>query len=167
MICCVYQSPTGPLRIVSDGISLVGLYYSDSEPAADAICESDSGSVQAIRDTKRWLDMYFGGKVPDFTPRLFMKGTNFQKEVWDILLTIPYGQTVSYNAIAEKIAKRRGIPRMSAQAVGNAVGKNPISIIVPCHRVIGSDGSLTGYAGGLDRKRFLLSLEKQVLHETL
>ena len=157
-----YQSPIGPLYIVSDGISLAKLCFDDPKPASVTAAESDSCPDQVIRDTIRWLDIYFSGKVPDFTPKISLNGTSFQKEVWDILLTIPYGHTVSYGEIAAMIAEKRGILRMSAQAVGNAVGKNPIPIIVPCHRVIGSDGSLTGYAGGLDRKIYLLSLENTI-----
>ncbi|MCR4600367.1 MAG: methylated-DNA--[protein]-cysteine S-methyltransferase, partial [Clostridia bacterium] len=107
----------------------------------------------------RWLDEYFAGKQPDFTPPLLMRGTRFRRDVWEILLTIPYGKTVTYGEIADRISKRRGGGRVSAQAIGGAVAHNPISLIVPCHRVIGADGSLTGYAGGLDRKARLLELE--------
>ena len=100
----------------------------------------------------RWLDIYFSGKEPDFTPPLSMRTTPFRKAVWEIMLTIPYGQTMTYGEIAGIIAEQRGIDRMSAQAVGGAVGHNSISLIIPCHRVIGTDGSLTGYAGGIDKK---------------
>ncbi|MCR4601323.1 MAG: methylated-DNA--[protein]-cysteine S-methyltransferase [Clostridia bacterium] len=106
-----------------------------------------------------WLDVYFAGKRPCFTPPLLMRGTRFRREVWEILLSIPYGNTVTYGEIADGISKQRGGGRVSAQAVGGAVAHNPISLIVPCHRVIGADGSLTGYAGGLDRKARLLELE--------
>lgn len=106
-----------------------------------------------------WLDAYFRGDVPDIHVRLHPIGTPFQMSVWDEIGRIPYGGTTTYGAIARTIAERRGIPRMSAQAVGNAVGKNPIAIIIPCHRVIGSDGSMTGYAGGVDRKIALLTIE--------
>ena len=102
---------------------------------------------------------YFNNKIPDFTPPLLLKGTDFRMTVWKMLLDIPYGETISYGDIAKAIAKRRGIEKMSAQAVGNAVGHNPISIIVPCHRVVGSKGSLTGYGGGIKRKKELLRLE--------
>ena len=110
--------------------------------------------------TFQWLDTYFNGKEPDFTPPLSLYGTPFQKMVWEILLTIPYGQTMTYGDIAKRIAEQKGIARMSAQAVGGAVGRNPISIIIPCHRVIGTNGSLTGYAGGIGKKIYLLNLEK-------
>lgn len=106
-----------------------------------------------------WLDIYFNNKIPDFTPPLLLKGTDFRMTVWKMLLDIPYGKTVSYGDIAKAVAKSRGIEKMSAQAVGNAVGHNPISIIVPCHRVVGSKGSLTGYGGGIKRKKELLRLE--------
>ena len=107
----------------------------------------------------RWLDIYFSGATPDFTPSLHFSGTPFQMEVWNILQTIPYGETMTYGEIASILAKQQGFLSMSAQAVGNAVGRNPVSIIVPCHRVIGANGNLTGYAGGIDKKRALLTLE--------
>ena len=106
----------------------------------------------------KWLDLYFAGKEPDFMPALSPSGTTFQQAVWEILRTIPYGATTSYGTIAKCLEKRAG-KRMSAQAVGGAVGRNPISILIPCHRVIGANGSLTGYAGGLDKKEYLLELE--------
>ena len=106
--------------------------------------------------TRQWLDAYFAGTIPQAMPPLMFRGTAFQQHVWAELLTVPYGQTVTYGDIARLIGCR------SAQAVGGAVGRNPISIIVPCHRVVGSDGSLTGYAGGLDRKRALLQLEQKI-----
>ena len=107
-----------------------------------------------------WLDIYFKGKAPDFTPPLCMETTSFRKAVWEIMLTIPYGKTMTYGEIADKIAKQKGLLKMSAQAVGGAVGHNSISLIIPCHRVFGSNGSLTGYAGGIDKKVQLLRLEK-------
>ena len=103
--------------------------------------------------------MYFGGRQPDFTPPLVMRGSAFRRAVWEILLTVPYGRTVTYGEIAQRIAVRQGLSRMSAQAVGGAVGHNPVSLIIPCHRVVGADGRLTGYAGGLDRKLRLLAME--------
>lgn len=126
-------------------------------------CGVDSTEIcgaEAVFDcTKKWLDSYFSGHNPDFTPPICLKGTSFQEDVWEILNRIPYGKVISYGEIARQIAEKRGLKRMSAQAVGGAVGRNPISIIVPCHRVIGSDGSLTGYAGGLDKKTELLKIE--------
>ena len=109
--------------------------------------------------TAAWLDIYFDGRIPDFTPKIALNDTDFRREVWDILLTIPYGQTMTYGEIAAIIAQKRGTASISAQTVGGAVGRNPISIIVPCHRVIGANGSLTGYAGGIERKAALLRLE--------
>ena len=111
-------------------------------------------------ETIKWLDIYFGGKEPNFTPKISITGTPFKKAVAKIMLTIPYGKTMTYGEIAQKIAKQKGIEKMSAQAVGGAVGHNSILIIIPCHRVVGTNGSLTGYAGGIDRKIELLKLEK-------
>ena len=111
-------------------------------------------------ETAHWLDIYFSGKSPDFTPALSMETTPFRKAVWKIMLTIPYGRTMTYGKIANRIAKQKGLPNMSAQAVGGAVGHNSISLIVPCHRVVGTNGSLTGYSGGIDKKVKLLTLEK-------
>ena len=153
-----YYSPIGPIYLVSDGTSLLSLQFEDAVDT-DHPCESIRSDLPVFDEVRNWFDIYFSGSVPAFTPPLLMNGSSFQKEVWDILLNIPYGQTASYGSIAKQLAAKRSIPRMSAQAVGNAVGKNPIPIIVPCHRVIGADGSLTGYAGGLDKKSFLLSLE--------
>ena len=118
-----------------------------------------SGAVYALRMAKRWLDEYFAGIEPTVQVSLHLVGTDFQNEVWEILQTIPYGKTITYGEIAKQIAAKRGIARMSSQAVGGAVGHNPVSIIVPCHRVVGSNGSLTGYAGGIDKKVALLTLE--------
>jgi O-6-methylguanine DNA methyltransferase len=112
------------------------------------------------REAERWLNLYFSGSAPDFLPPLLLRGTAFQRMVWEFLLAIPYGGTVTYGEIADAVARMMGKPRMSAQAVGGAVGRNPVSIIVPCHRVIGADGSLTGYARGVERKRYLLQLEQ-------
>ena len=111
------------------------------------------------RKRKKWLDVYFSGEEPKFTPPLHPDGSTFRQAVWKILLQIPYGQTITYGEIARKMAEMKNVSRMSAQAVGGAVGHNEISIIIPCHRVIGTNGSLTGYAGGIDRKLSLLELE--------
>ena len=147
--------------MTSDGEALTGLWFTEKSRYADenaaALPERD---LPVFRETIRWLNVYFGGGEPDFTPPLLLRGTTFRKAVWDKLLTIPYGQTTTYGAIAAVLAKERGIPRMAAQAVGGAVGHNPVSLIVPCHRVIGADGILTGYGGGLDRKARLLALEQ-------
>ncbi len=157
---CRYESPVGTLTMVSDGDALSALLFEgqDRFPYLTGT-EEVRQSLPVFRDTAVWLDTYFYGGIPDFTPTLRPKGTPFRLAVWELLSAIPYGRTVTYGDIARQIARHRGVGRMSAQAVGGAVGSNPISIIVPCHRVIGADGSLIGYGGGLDRKRFLLELE--------
>ena len=111
--------------------------------------------------TIMWLDQYFDGKKPFITPPIQLEGTEFRKSVWSILQTIPYGNTITYGDIGKQIAQQQGKEKFSAQAVGGAVGHNPISIIIPCHRVIGSDGKLTGYAGGIERKKYMLDLEAE------
>ena len=116
--------------------------------------------MPVFEETKRWLDVYFSGKEPDFTPAIVLKTSGFRRRVWEILRTIPYGQTITYGDIARVIAREKGLKTMSAQAVGGAVGHNPISLIIPCHRVVGANGSLTGYAGGMDRKEWLLRMEQ-------
>ena len=156
-----YQSPLGPITLASNGIQLTGLWFQGQFHYASTLDPNHKNEILPIfQITKLWLDLYFSGKIPDFTPSLAPTGTTFRQEIWKILLTIPYGQTITYSEIASIYAKQQGKIRMSAQAVGNAVGHNPISLIIPCHRVIGSNGALTGYAGGLDRKSFLLTLEQ-------
>lgn len=150
-----YRSPVGELILSADEVGLTGLYFADKTDLPQAeLCETP-----IIIAAKEWLNIYFSGKEPDFTPPLHPTGTAFQMEVWEILLTIPYGKSMTYGEIAKLIAAKRGIPKMSAQAVGGAVGRNGIDIIIPCHRVIGTDGSLTGYGGGPDRKIKLLEHE--------
>ena len=158
-----YSSPLGKIIFASDGISITGLWF-DGQKYFDVsiLNKSEKINLPVFEETKQWLDIYFGGRAPDFTPKLNPEGTLFRKSVWDILLTIPFGKTMTYGEIADKIAAQTGIRKMSAQAVGSAVGHNPISIIIPCHRVIGSDGNLTGYAGGIDIKAFLLKMEKSL-----
>lgn len=112
-----------------------------------------------LAEVKRWLDIYFSGREPDFLPPLHPLGTPFRRAVWELLLQIPYGRTVTYGELARRLAAKQGLVHMSAQAVGGAVGHNPISILIPCHRVVGSGGNLTGYAGGIDKKVRLLELE--------
>lgn len=153
----IYRTPAGfdDLLLRSDGTYLTGLRF---------IAAQDTIQVEPMspefRDTCAWLDTYFGGAAPDFTPAYRMEGlTPFRREVLDLLLTIPYGQTRSYGQLAECIARRRGLARMSAQAVGGAVGWNPICLILPCHRVLGANGQLTGYGGGLHNKAALLRHE--------
>ena len=155
-----YKSPIGRMLLAADDAGLTGLWFEGQKYFARCLDrETEEKELPVFAEAKRWLDIYFSGKEPDFTPPLHFTGTDFQKEVWEILCAIPYGQTMTYGAIADQLAKKRGLSRMSAQAVGGAVGHNNLSIIVPCHRVVGSDGSLTGYAGGIERKTFLLNLE--------
>lgn len=156
-----YKSPMGNILLAADDIGLIGLWFVGQKYFAhclDKHCEERE--LPLLVTVKKWLDIYFSGKEPDFTVPLHFIGTDFQKEVWEILCSIPYGHTITYGEIAKKLAKKRNIPHMSAQAVGSAVGHNKISIIVPCHRVIGANGSMTGYAGGIEKKLYLLSLEK-------
>ena len=150
-------SPLGNILLSADEIGLTGLWFEGEKYYADALPrEHIERETPVLTDTKRWLDVYFTGREPDFTPPLHPAGSPFRQAVWQLLLEIPYGQTTTYGALA----KRLGGVHMSAQAVGGAVGHNPISIIVPCHRVVGANGSLTGYAGGLDRKIRLLEIEQ-------
>ena len=157
------DSPLGKITFAGNEAGLSGLWMEGQKYFASGISGScELGELEVFRKTRKWLEIYFSGKEPDFIPPLYLTGTPFQKSVWEMLLTIPYGETMTYGEIAAQIAKARKIKRMSAQAVGGAVGKNPISLIIPCHRVIGSDGSLTGYAGGIEKKRALLELEKGI-----
>ena len=156
------DSPLGGITLASDGQALTGLWFDGQKYFADTLSKQhEEKALVVFEQTERWLSIYFSGRIPDFTPPLRPKGTPFREEVWRILLTIPYGQTVTYGEIAAILASRRGLAGMSAQAVGGAVGHNPISLIVPCHRVVGADGALTGYAGGVEKKRWLLDLERR------
>lgn len=156
-----YSSPLGGITAASDGEAVMGLWFDGQKYFADTLPQKyEEKDLPVFQDLKRWLDIYFSGKAPDFTLPLLINTTPFRKAVWKIMLTIPYGHTMTYAEIAAKIAEQRGIERMSAQAVGGAVGHNSISIIIPCHRVVGSDGNLTGYAGGIDKKVKLLTLEQ-------
>ena len=162
-----YNSPLGGITLASDGEALTGLWFDGQKYFGDTLgYDYQEKDLSVFVQTRQWLDIYFSGRKPDFIPSLRMDGTPFQNKVWEILKTIPYGETMTYGEIAALVAAgqdagaRPGtIRRMSAQAVGGAVGRNPISIIVPCHRVVGAGGSLTGYAAGLEKKRYLLSLE--------
>lgn len=158
---CGYQSPLGGITMASDGNALTGLWFDRQKYfGASLLAEAEETDLPVFEQTKHWLGLYFQGAIPDFTPPLALHTTPFRLAVWEILRNIPYGQVTTYGAIAAAVAKQQGLERMSAQAVGGAVGHNPISIIVPCHRVVGSNGSLTGYAGGIDKKIQLLTIEK-------
>lgn len=148
--------------MASNGEALTGLWFDGQKYFADTIDgDVEEQKLSIFTETDRWLTLYFQGQKPDFTPLIAFgaKVSEFRKEVWKILLSIPYGKTLTYGDIARQISVSKGIERMSAQAVGGAVGHNPISLIVPCHRVVGTNGSLTGYAGGIDKKVKLLELE--------
>ena len=155
-----YHSPLGDILLAADSAGLTGLWFEGQKYFALYLDkEHEEKELPVFEEAKRWLDIYFSGKNPDFQVPLHFTGTDFQNEVWEILYAIPYGQTTTYGEIAAQLAKKRGLPRMSAQVVGGAVGHNEISIIVPCHRVVGASGSLTGYAGGIEKKIELLRLE--------
>lgn len=142
------------LKIFDKNFERLQKYFANTLPD-----EHIPQETEILTETIKWLDMYFSGEEPNFTPPLHPSGSSFRQAVWQILLQIPYGQTITYGEIARKIAETKNTSRMSAQAVGGAVGHNEISIIIPCHRVVGTNGSLTGYAGGIDKKISLLELE--------
>ena len=153
-------SPLGEVRFTADGERLTGLWLEGWSGRASHFVETPPPRPLPVFDeVRRWLDEYFSGKAPNFAPPVRAVGTPFQREVWELLRRIPYGETVTYGEIAAQIAQRRGAARMSAQAVGGAVARNPIALIIPCHRVLGANGTLTGYAGGVERKAALLRLE--------
>ncbi len=155
-----YKSPLGEILLAADEVGLTGLWFDGAKYfAAGLPRDCTEGENGHIKSAKRWLDVYFGGREPDFRPPLHLIGTPFRLRVWELLRQIPYGATTTYGALAKALEAQSGAGRMSAQAVGGAVGHNPLSIIVPCHRVLGFDGSLTGYAGGAHKKRALLELE--------
>lgn len=155
-----YDSPLGGILLAADEAGLTGLWFDGGKYFADTLTPGHTAQeTPALQAAKRWLDIYFSGQEPDFTPPLHSIGSPFRQEVWALLRQIPYGQTTTYGALAKRLAAKHGLARMSAQAVGGAVGHNAISIIIPCHRVVGTGGSLTGYAGGLDKKVKLLTLE--------
>ena len=156
-----YTSPLGGILLAADEVGLRGLWFDGQKYfARDLPDERTERETPALSEAKHWLDLYFGGQKPDFLPPLHPVGSPFRQAVWEILLRIPYGKTATYGEISKQLAPKMGSGRMSAQAVGGAVGHNEISIIIPCHRVVGSNGSLTGYAGGIDRKIKLLELER-------
>lgn len=154
-----YQSPLGGILLAADAAGLVGLWFEGQKYFANTLPAEHCAQITPIlTEAARWLDLYFAGQVPDFTPPLHPAGSEFRQAVWKLLLDIPYGQTTTYGEIACQLAARQG-GRVSAQAVGGAVGHNEVSLIIPCHRVVGTNGSLTGYAGGIDKKIKLLELE--------
>lgn len=157
-----YDSPLGGMTMASDGSHLVGLWFDGQKHFAETLDKDyeKRDDLPIFEETRHWLDIYFSGEIPNFTPTLLMRTNDFRRHVWEILLTIPYGHTMTYGDIARAIAREKGLKSMSAQAVGGAVGHNPISLIIPCHRVIGTDGSLTGYAGGIERKQWLIQKEQ-------
>lgn len=157
---CRYPSPFGSILLTGDGAVVTGLWFEEQSRFSAPSDGVYTKELPIFETAVRWLNVYFSGKEPDFTPPLSAKGSPFRGEVWEILLTVPYGKTITYREIAERIAAKRNIPRMSAQAVGGAVGHNPISLIIPCHRVIGTSGDLVGYAAGIERKAKLLALER-------
>lgn len=158
---CRYQSPIGEMLLSCDDEGLTGLWFDGQKYfAAGMDPENEERELPILEQAKRWLDIYFSGQEPDFVPPLHLIGSPFRQAVWKVLCQIPYGKTMTYGEISRIIAQQKGQPHMSAQAVGGAVGHNPISVIIPCHRVVGTNGSLTGYAGGVEKKVKLLELEQ-------
>lgn len=155
-----YDSPLGGILLSADETGLTGLWFDGAKYFAKGLPrERTDRETPALLQAKQWLDLYFSGAEPDFTPPLHPAGTAFQQAIWQLLLQIPYGQTATYGELARRLAREKGRETLSAQAVGGAVGHNPISLVIPCHRVVGAGGNLTGYAGGVDKKRALLALE--------
>lgn len=154
-----YESPLGGITVAACDTALVGLWFDGQRFFAEGLEANyeENPTMPVLMQTKEWLDIYFSGRIPHFTPPLLMRGTSFRRKVWRQLLNIPYGQTMTYGDIA------RAVGSLSARAIGGAVGHNNISLIIPCHRVIGKGNTLTGYAGGIDRKRLLLDREKCVM----
>lgn len=155
-----YLSDIGKMTLVSDGENITGLWIEGQKYYGNTMADNNTeAALPVFRRAKQWLDIYFSGKEPDFCLPLAPKGSPFRQKVWKLLCGIPYGEVMTYQDIARALAEESGKEKMSAQAVGGAVGHNPISVIIPCHRVVGSDGSLTGYAGGIHNKVKLLELE--------
>lgn len=158
-----YITPEGfdDLIMISDGKKLTGLIFAGSENARKPSLTQNETSLPIFDNTRKWLDEYFGGKIPSFTPEFDISSlTPFQQRVAALTLEIPYGKTATYGEIADVIAAERGITKMSSRAVGGAVGKNPVCIIIPCHRVLGANNAITGYGGGISNKIALLNIEK-------
>ena len=157
-----WVSPLGEIWMQSEGEALCGLWFAGQKYFdLSRLRQGIRQDLPVFAETKRWLEEFFSGKAPAFTPPLQLDGTPFQRMIWAMLLQIPYGETTTYGRLAAQAAEKLGREKMSAQAVGGAVGRNPISIIVPCHRVVGTDGSLTGYAGGVEKKARLLDWERK------
>lgn len=155
-----YVSPLGAITLACDEEAVTGLWFNGQKRFGNILPPDTQGRERPLlKEAKKWLDIYFSGIEPDFLPPLHYDSTPFRKAVCDIMLTIPYGRTMTYGDIAARVAHQRGLEKMSAQAVGGAVGHNPISLMIPCHRVVGTGGSLTGYGGGIARKVKLLELE--------
>ena len=157
-----YDSPLGSITMAGSETALTGLWFDGQKYFGSSLSagEYEEQMISVFEQAIDWLDTYFSGENPGFLPALSIETTPFRKAVWEIMLTIPFGQTMTYGEIADRIAKERGLCTMSAQAVGGAVGHNPFTLMIPCHRVVGAKGSLTGYAGGIERKLRLLELEK-------
>ncbi len=156
-----YSSPLGGITLASGGEALTGLWFDGQAHYGETLSgERMERDLSVFREACLWLDLYFSGREPDFTPPLDLQGTEFRKSVWEILLTVRYGHTITYGELSCLLAEQRGLARMSPQAIGGAVSHNPVSLIIPCHRVIGAKGALTGYAGGLSRKARLLTMEQ-------
>lgn len=158
---CNIPSPLGMLTSASDGESITGLWIDGQKYYASTLSKTDicEQKLPVFDRLEEWLICYFAGKEPSFMPPLAPQGSPFRQAVWNLLLKIPYGQVSTYKELARQVAAQIGRQHMSAQAVGGAVGHNPISILIPCHRIVGTNGSLTGYAGGIDKKIQLLQLE--------
>lgn len=156
-----YSSPMGKMTMAATEAGLLGLWFDGQKYDRAGLTETVTaeGEMPVLAETRQWLDCYFRGETPGFLPPLVLTGSPFRRLVLEILLTVPYGTTTTYGAIAKEASARLGRERVSAQAVGGAVGHNPISVVVPCHRVVGANGSLTGYAGGIERKCWLLEHE--------
>ena len=155
-----YKSPLGHILLAADEVGITGLWFEGQKYFGNTLPDKHiPQETEILTEAKKWLDVYFSGRAPDHLPPLRYDSTSFRRQVCEIMLTIPYGSTMTYGQIAAEVARRHGLANMSAQAVGGAVGHNDISLIIPCHRVVGANGSLTGYAGGIDRKIKLLKLE--------
>ena len=155
---CFYDSPLGKLTLFSNSSHLTRLCF-DTTLDKRVLENCEIKTLRVFDESKRWLDEYFSGKEPKFTPKILLKGTEFQREVWGLLRLVPYGALKTYGELAHIIAQKRAIAKMSARAVGSAVGRNPVPIIIPCHRIIGANAKLTGFTGGIGKKILLLQCE--------